>query len=90
MADQESQLFTLPSWYHNLQQPEQTLEKLSVQLDLLPLRRIALSTRHSPFAQSLCGSQRRRFLFRDCISYAIDESYEEGKVDGAGDAGAVS
>lgn len=73
MAYQQPQLFTPPLRYHDLQQPEQTLEEVAIQLDLLALRGFTLG-RHSTLALPFLRAQRRGFLLGNGISNAIDQS----------------
>lgn len=89
MADQQPQLFALPSRYANPQQPEEVLEEHPVQFDLLPLCSIAFSQRgRSPF--SCCSlPYGRSFLFSDGISHAIEEREEQRQVDCSRDLGSV-
>lgn len=84
MADQQPHLLTPHPGDHNPQEPQQTLEKLPIQFDLLPFpggadgRYIGLS---------LSGGC--SLLLGDGVSDAVDERDEEGKVDSTRDLGAV-
>lgn len=90
VAYHESEFLALPSGYHDSQQSPQVPEELAVELDPLAsccggLGRGCAGALESRLGDADGGS----FLFGDGIAEAVDESEEEGQVDGSGDLGAV-
>lgn len=88
MTDDQSELLASPSWYTDLEQPQEVLEELAVQLDLLTTCCFTLAWTCACLTLSF-ASYRGRFLLGDCIADTIDEGDKEGKVYGARDACAV-
>ena len=88
MTDDQSELLTAPSRYAYPQQPQQVLEELAVQLDLLPSCSFAFTGTCSRLALGLT-SYRGRLLFRNGIADAVHESDEECEVNSSRDARSV-
>lgn len=86
MADKQTQLLALPSWYAYTQQPDQVAKELSVQLHLLASACTALSFPISSRRSSsgFCG-----FLLVDRVPNAIKQGDEKSDIDSARDARAV-
>jgi len=85
MANDQPELLALPPRNTYLQQPNQALEELAVDLDLLALRRIVFARRRG-FGGASCGGG---FLLGDGVAHAVYQRDEEREVDGARDACAV-
>lgn len=79
MTDQQSHLLTPYPGDHNPQQPQQTLEELPIQLDLLPPPVRGASGRYIDLSLSSGCS----LLLGDGVADAVDERDKEGEVDGA-------
>lgn len=88
MANQQPKLLALPPRYAYPQQPQQVLEELAIELDLLPARSFAFALGRRRLAVG-GGTLGRGLLFGNGIADAVDEGDEEGEVDGAGYARAV-
>lgn len=82
MADDQPKLFTPPSGYADLKQPQKVLEELAVQLNLLPSCCFTLA-RPCPSLSLGFAPYRGCFLLGNSIADAIYESDEKRYVDGA-------
>lgn len=84
MTDEKSELFALPSWYDNLEQPQEVPEELLIDLHALP--RLCFSIcRCCPGSALEYGVMDRSLLFRDRMVNATDKSDEKAEVDSSGD-----
>lgn len=83
MANQQPHLLAPHPGNDDPQQPQQALEELSVQLDLLPLP--VRETGGGNIGLSVSGG----LLLRDGVVDAVDQGDEEGEIDGARDFSAV-
>lgn len=92
VADEQPKLLAAPAGYHDLQKAKQVSQKLAIQLDPLPGRARAFVTESAgPWpGPQLFLSLRGGLLLCDGIANAVGEREEEGEVDSARDAGAVS